>query len=181
MRNILLITAILFISFGCGSRKKNKSSEILIEKQKTELTEKQTTQIETESKEVVSEIKHSETNTDSDSFDGVVLDPTKDATVTVENVNGKKVTTYRNFTKVSKNNLKTNEVKKDTLSKETNISEVVNAENQKKMQQEKSTENKTTNLSVDVKRGFPWWILILLIVFYAVVSYFKGFNISKWF
>lgn len=158
---------------GCGSKKK--------------LTQK--TQFSTVIAKVkrVSELSQNDIETDisvyqsnkeknvsvQENFQGEVADISKEATLTVENLNGKKMYRYTNFKNVrtgskiseSQSNKETSktlsEIDRSKSSKDTEVATDIDT----------SGSEKIINKQKDGK--FPWWWIIAALIVYLIISYFR--------
>jgi hypothetical protein len=154
----LIILAALLIS--CGSKKK------AVDKLETETEIEIAKDIQTKTKDVVKVLQvDKQTN---DDFTGEVADVSQPATITKQG----NTTTFTNFKHV-KTAAKIADTQTDTkqeITQQIADKTVTNA----------STEVKTKTKDVQVKKGLPWWILILVsAVIIAGYIYFKGFKLPS--
>ena len=173
LQNIILI--ILIISFSsCGSKKK------LVEKEKVKI-ETSTAISQTEIKESKKDSSGTKTETkvsitDQNTIELTQADPDKEITL---------IDSEGRQTKIKGANAvisKRKEVAKVEM--KDSVSLVVNEINETDLKIETETKQESQTLKKDlaVKRGFPWWILIIIAVVYLAVSYFKKtLNPVSWF
>jgi len=178
---IFVLVGLLMLN-SCGSRKKVNEKEAFKVERIEETSTKNISQNDIKTVDEFTEVKKRESETNTDVFKGKVADITKPATVTTETNNGKRTTTYSNFTEIDQTNVKENQTLKDSISNLwSNIDKSKNTfeENKRLKEQIESLKKSKTNES---KKGFPFWILILVAgVGYFVTSLFKGYNPFRWF
>ncbi|WP_417832767.1 hypothetical protein [Terasakiella sp.] len=166
---------------GCGSKKKL----VEIEKVKVETSSEETVEAISQNdikttQETLGKTE-TETETENETFSGEVANTSKVATVTVEKKDGKTVRTYYNFKTVNQGESKTKETVKDTFGQNLSKTDLSKIDISIEAKSEERKATRSVSKDLEVKRGFPWWILILVLVVYGVVSYFRGMNPLKWF
>jgi hypothetical protein len=156
----LIIFAALLIS--CGSKKKS------VDKLETETKIEVARDIETKTKEVVKVLQvDKQTN---DDFTGEVADVSQPATITKQ---GNK-TTFTNFKHV-KTAAKIADTQIDTKQE-------ITQQIADKTVTTASVEVKAKSKDVEIKKGFPWWILILVAALVFIVhNHLKGWKILSFF
>lgn len=147
---------------GCGSKKK----VVAIEREKVETSSEKKIEVTSQNdikttQETVKKIEI-ENETENETFSGEVADSSKDATVTVERRDGKIVRTYRNFKTVAQGETKTKETVKDTFGQNLSKTDLSKIDLTQKEQIAEKREKKSIEKDLEVKRGFPWWWLILI-------------------
>lgn len=145
------------ILFSCATKKKD------VVKEKTEQRSEVTNNIKVKEIENI-ELKEVKTYT-LDDFIGVIGDSSRPATVTREVKEGRTVYIFENFKQVqaTKNN--------GMIQSNTN-SEKVAETSDKSVKKDVLKENRK-DINVDVKRGFQWWWLIIVLAFlflYLIVN-----------
>lgn len=181
---VLLLIWLFVLATSCGSKKKavqktQFSTQIAKVERVSELTQKD---VKTDIS--VSKVEEKKNVTVHENFQGEVEDPTKEATVTVENLDGKKVYTYTNFKNVtSGNHLSESETNKIS---ESNLSEIDKSKTSKQAEAEaraKAT-GQERNVDVAIERGFPWWLVLIICIatiLYLAISYFhRTLNPLRW-
>ena len=161
---------------GCGSRKKQKSSEVYIEQVAKKEMENLILKNDTESVETVSEISEQKVDTKIAKFNGTIANPDQPATVEEKTENGVTTRTYRNFITVNTETESKLETKIDSLQRTVSEKNNTIAELRRELEDNSKTEKKTKNLDVERKTGIPWWlwlILALVLLCYGVASYYK--------
>ena len=156
----LIIFALLLIS--CGSKKK------AVDKLETETKIEVAKDIETKTKEVVKVLQvDKQTN---DDFTGEVADVSQPATITKQ---GNK-TTFTNFKHV-----KTAAKIADT---QTDTKQEITQQIADKTVTTASVEVKAKSKDVKIKKGFPWWILIVVAALVFIVhNHLKAWKILSFF
>jgi DNA-directed RNA polymerase subunit F len=156
----LIIFAALLIS--CGSKKK------AVDKLETETKIKVAKDIQTKTKDVVKVLQvDKQTN---DDFTGEVADVSQPATITKQ---GNK-TTFTNFKHV-KTAAKIADIQTDT-------NKEITQQIADKTVTTASVEVKAKSKDVEIKKGFPWWILIVVAAFVFIVhNHLKGWKILSFF
>src|SRR5690606_29920142 len=158
------ILAVIFLC-SCGSKKK------LVEKEKIKIETSQTIsqEVKTETKKDSSAIK-TETKvsiTDESTIELTQADPNKEITLIDEN--GKETKIKGANAVISKRVEKVEVESKDSVSLISN--ETIQTD--LKIETETKQESQTLKKDLAIKRGFPWWIIIIVGVVYLVVSYFR--------
>lgn len=182
---LLLLGWLCVIATSCGSKKK------LIQKSQftTDIAtvERVKESGKTEAKTDISTIKVKQENNVSiqENFQGEIEDPNKEATLTVENLEGKKVYRYINFKNVSSGSQFTESKSKDSLGQ--NLSKIAKSETTKESELEAKAKTSGSERSSNVEKTglqipFYWWIIFVLIILgYLAFSYFKKtLNPRKW-
>jgi hypothetical protein len=156
----LIIFAALLIS--CGSKKKS------VDKLETETEMEVAKDIQTKTKEVVKVLQvDKQTN---DDFTGEVADVSQPATITKQ---GNK-TTFTNFKHV-----KTAAKIADT---QTDTKQEITQQILDKTVTTASVEVKAKSKDVEIKKGFPWWILIVVAALVFIVhNHLKAWKILSFF
>ena len=175
MKPQTLILLILIIAFSsCGSKKK------LIEKEKIKI-ETSTAISQTEIKETKKDSSGTKTETkvsitDESTIDLTQADPNKE--ITLIDSEGRQTKIKGANAVISKRVEKVEVESKDSVSLISN--ETIQTD--LKIETETKQESQTLKKDLAVKRGFPWWIIIIVGVAYLVVSYFrKTLNPLGWF
>ena len=173
---IIVILAGVFMS--CGSKKKIVEKEsVKIEKAEvTEVVEKTETVAVKDS--TTAQKSESHTITENSDVTLTQADPNKEIILTDSKGNITKIKGANAIISTRKADIKT----KDTIS--IKLSETVKFTTDLviKKESKESIEKDKTSKDLIVKRGFPWWILIVLGVLYGGVSYFKKtINPISWF
>jgi len=159
-KNTLIIFASLLIS--CGSKKK------AVDKLETETKIEILQEVETKTKEVVKVVQvDKQTN---DDFTGEVADASQPATITKQ---GNK-TTFTNFKHVK------------TASKiagiQTDTKQEITRQIAYKTDTKANLEVKAKSKDVEIKKGFPWWIFIVVAALVFIVhNHLKGWKILSFF
>lgn len=167
-KNILIII-LMFMIFSCGTRNTKK----------TEVKEEIKTEIEASTNTEVSEISETktETKTDNDVVDQsenlTPIDPSKPMTKTVEEKDGKKITTYENANVSSG-------TKTDKSKKAETKNEIAKIDSKSKSDFKAVQEVKKSDMAkvTESNKGFSfslWWLLLLLIP----VGIWKFYNIKN--
>ena len=178
---ILLLLLCLWATFSCGSKKKliqktQFSTEMISVEKMNEVTDQE---VKTE----MSTIKVSEKKNVSvhENFQGEVSDSQKEATVTVENLEGKKVYRYINFKNVRTSVNNSNTITKDSLGQ--NLSKINVSKTQSthtaKIKEKASGSERVSN--VNHAAAIPWWVWIILGIYSAVSIWRNSLNPFKWF
>jgi cobalamin biosynthesis Mg chelatase CobN len=158
------ITLIIFASLliSCGSKKK------AVDKLETQTKIEVSKDIETKTKEVVKVLQvDKQTN---DDFTGEVADVSQPATITKQ---GNK-TTFTNFKHV-----KTAAKIADT---QTDTKQEITQQIEDKTVTTASVEVKAKSKDVEIKKGFPWWILIVVAALVFIVhNHLKSWKILSFF
>lgn len=171
LQTILLLILLIYFS-SCGSKKK------LVEKGKVKTEQTSSLQESTikESKKDSSGTK-TETKvsiTDESTIELTQADPNKE--ITLIDSEGKETKIKGANAVISKRKEKVEVESKDSVQLLVNES----LESLVKIETELKQESQTLKKDLAIERGFPWWILIIIVVLYGVVSYFKGFNPINW-
>lgn len=177
---IALLCLVVFITVSCGSRKKtvDKTEEatelVITDKEEKKIDKTEETKKETNAKKEVTK------ETETQDFNVEIEDPSKGFELEKETKDGK--ITWRGT------NIKNLSNKKETSKEESKDSSVTKEETKSKTKEASKKDNSTaakakhkaSNTGLEVERGFPWWILIVVGITYGVISYFRGLNPLKW-
>ena len=170
----LLIGILIVALTSCGSKKKVVEKEE--EKIEIEIIDKKE-----EKKDVEKETKKEEkkeTDTKDENFYFEIEDANKEFEIEKEEKDGKTTWKGKNVKIVDFTKKETKEQKKST--EETKEKETT--EKKTDLKEKVATNKKSTNKDLEVKRGFPWWILAVFGVVYLALSLFKKtFNPLSWF
>ncbi|HNP68207.1 MAG TPA: hypothetical protein PKH16_09905 [Aequorivita sp.] len=176
----LFIVLMLMTFASCGARKKKKDSRVYIEQVESKDMKNLILNSERESQEALQSIKRVEATSEIGKFSGTVADPLLPATVEEETKEGKTIRTYRNFINVNTEDESSRQQTFDSLVQSNTEKEKTIAELQQKLEQSQKLKTEDKSLDVAVKRGFPWWVLIVIAIIYFIISYFKGWNPLRW-
>lgn len=186
MRKIILYLLFLFFLLSCGGKKK------LIQKsQFAEQTDKVARASELDQRETQIDfslnelIKEKNVSMQQD-FTGEVADSSKEATLTVEDLNGKKVYTYTNFKNVTSGH-HTSESETSKIS-DGKLSTSERSERAKNSEIKETSKASGSVKDIDKQKNgkFPWWwllviLLLVILLLYIAVSYFrKTLNPLRW-
>ena len=166
MKHLTILLLILIIALSsCGSKKK------IVEKEKVKI-ETSTAISQTEIKETKKDSSGTKTETkvsitDESTIELTQADPNKEITLIDEN--GKETKIKGANAVISKRKEMAKVESKDSV---VLISNEV-AQTDLKIETETKQESQTLKKDLAVKRGFPWWIIIIVGVVYLVVSYFR--------
>lgn len=175
-----LLVVMYFLS-GCGSKKKIVEKEQVKVETVSDSKIAENSQEETENEIVKVIVSEQNSVSVQENFIGEVADSSKDATLTIENLNGTKVYRYTNFKNVSSG--ATNSVKssKDSIDQNTTNKSIKLSTKTIETSDKTKTKSKTVNKDLEVKRGFPWYWIIIGLLLYGVLSYFgNSLNPMKW-
>lgn len=164
MKTLLFIILIIALS-SCGSKKKLVEKEKVNIEQSTSISQEVKTEIKKDSSGTRTETKVS--ITDESTIELVQADPNKE--ITLIDSEGKQTKIKGANAVISKRKETAKVENKDSVSLISN--EII--ETDLNIETETDITKENHNLNLDVNRGFPWWILILIGVVYLVVSYFR--------
>lgn len=164
MRTLLFIILIIALS-SCGSKKKLVEKEKVNIEQSTSISQEVKTEIKKDSSGTKTETKVS--ITDESTIELTQADPNKE--ITLIDSEGKQTKIKGANAVISKRKETAKVETKDSVSLISN--EVV--ETDLNIETKTKQESQALKKDLAVKRGFPWWILILIGVVYLVVSYFR--------
>jgi hypothetical protein len=152
----------IFVLISCGSKKKS------VDKLETETKMEVSKDIQTKTKDVVKVLQvDKQTN---DDFTGEVADVSQPATITKQ---GNK-TTFTNFKHV-KTAAKIADIQTDTKQE-------ITQQIADKTATTASVEVKAKSKDVEIKKAFPWWILIVVAALVFIVhNHLKGWKILSFF
>lgn len=173
MKNLTILLLIL-ICFSCGSKKK------IVEKEKVKIEETSNISLneinETKKDSTGTKTETKVSITDESTIELIQADPNKEITLT--DANGKQTKIKGANAVLSKRKEKVKVETKDSVSLISN--EVVQTD--LKIETESKQESQNIKKDLAVKRGFPWWILIIVGVVYIGVSIWrKSVNPLGWF
>lgn len=169
MKHLTILLIILLSFSSCGSRKKNKASKVRIEQVAKRDMKNIILRNNTKSMEVKEVEKETHSITENNDVELIQADPNKEIILIQPNGDTTKIKGANAFISSRKQIKKEKEKKLDSIS----FLDKSLMELSQKVESESNIKAVDESLSVDVKRGFPWWILILIGVVYLVVSYFR--------
>ena len=178
---IVLFVLAFFLS-SCGAKKKTVeksqfTTEIATVERVNELTETETkTDIST------SETSKETTTSKDENFTGESADPSKPATVTTEEKDGKQIKTYTNFKNVKTGTQNSESETNKDFGQKVSRQDLSKTDLTQKTQTDAKASGKTINKNLKVERGFPWHWVVLGLLIYSFASYLrKSTNPLKWF
>jgi hypothetical protein len=170
---LLLMVWLVMWATSCGGKKK--------------LVQKSEFSTEIAKVERVSELSENDIQTDisvfqsnkeknvsvQENFQGEVADTSKEATLTVENLNGKKVYRYTNFKNVISGNQISESESNKTLEQSLSKIELSKSEKKTETDLKEKTTSKNKSVSKEKQGKFPWWWIVIALVLYLAISYFR--------
>lgn len=175
-----LLVVMYFLS-GCGSKKKIVEKEQVKVETVSDSKIAENSQEETENEIVKVIVSEQNSVSVQENFIGEVADSSKDATLTIENLNGTKVYRYTNFKNVSSGSTNSVKSSKDSIDQNTTNKSIKLSTKTIETSDKTKTKSKTVNKDLEVKRGFPWYWIIIGLLLYGVLSYFgNSLNPMKW-
>lgn len=175
-----LLVVMYFLS-GCGSKKKIVEKEQVKVETVSDSKIAENSQEETENEIVKVIVSEQNSVSVQENFIGEVADSSKDATLTIENLNGTKVYRYTNFKNVSSGSTNSVKSSKDSIDQNTTNKSIELSTKTIETSDKTKTKSKTVNKDLEVKKGFPWYWIIIGLLLYGVLSYFgNSLNPMKW-
>jgi hypothetical protein len=170
---VMLIICLVLMATSCGGKKKAvQVSEVSTEIAKVERVS------ELSENDIQTDISVFQSNKEKnvsvqENFQGEVADTSKEATLTVENLNGKKVYRYTNFKNVISGNQISESESNKTLEQSLSKIELSKSEKKTETDLKEKTISKNKSVSKEKQGKFPWWWIVIALVLYLAISYLR--------
>jgi hypothetical protein len=170
---LLLMVWLVLWATSCGGKKKAvQVSEVSTEIAKVERVS------ELSENDIQTDISVFQSNKEKnvsvqENFQGEVADTSKEATLTVENLNGKKVYRYTNFKNVISGNQISESESNKTLEQSLSKIELSKSEKKTETDLKEKTISKNKSVSKEKQGKFPWWWIVIALVLYLAISYLR--------